>query len=730
MNKQLNLLLDDSLRFYRGRQLKKALNTAQIALEFGKHDAAEQLGLSRAYLLLANIYNTNGLYQNEPAFYTKALYYLEEVKTINATISDDELAIGIALAEGRIYLNNKEYDRSKTSFLQALSYALAGGNLGALTMAYAGIGNLCIAKNDVNGAVGQAQIIESLLADQNKVNKPQLWAEMYQLFSQAYMLQQDYSRSLEMSQALLQVAKTAGDKEKEVVALRNIAVVCGVKSNYKIGMQYFLEALDKCETIGYREMMVQIQINIGTLYAHLYNYEEAIKRYESVLGHHSEVLDPKTKTVVYNNLGNIYLTSDQPETALDFFEKANHLALQHDYPDLLAYSVAQLGRTKIALNRFEEAKSDAETAHLLFEQLNTVNGKQINLLNLARLAYEDKSCELATKMAMEAAELSKQIKDDTSEIKAYKQLAQIFKKNGMFEQAMAYQERYSNIQEEFAKVQRTRHNLDMEIRHAIREQQKEIEILTKENEYQSQLLQQGEQITRQNDELLRANEDLRQFAYIASHDLKEPLRMIGSFTQVIQKIANPHLTEQDQEYFKYVNDGVTRMNSLLDGLLRYSVVNQTQEEITEVELNDVMNICMANLKIRIIETDAVIERGHLPSLKGIQQLFVQLFQNLLANAIKFVRPGTNPYIKITSEETAEVYIINVTDNGIGISEENQAKIFEIFKRLHHQSEYEGTGIGLAICQKIAKRLGGTITVKSELGNGATFSLILPKGKKE
>ncbi len=113
-------------------------------------------------------------------------------------------------------------------------------------------------------------------------------------------------------------------------------------------------------------------------------------------------------------------------------------------------------------------------------------------------------------------------------------------------------------------------------------------------------------------------------------------------------------------------------------------------------------------------------------LKGTHHLLVQLFQNLISNAIKFVKPGTTPYIYITAIETADSKVISVTDNGIGISLQNQAKIFEIFKRLHHQSEYEGTGIGLAICQKIAKRLGGNITVKSELGKGATFSLVLPK----
>lgn len=205
--------------------------------------------------------------------------------------------------------------------------------------------------------------------------------------------------------------------------------------------------------------------------------------------------------------------------------------------------------------------------------------------------------------------------------------------------------------------------------------------------------------------------------------------MIGSFSQVIHKLAKPHISEADQEYFKYVRDGVNRMNNLLDGLLRYSTINQSQEDFMDVALNDVIAQSMANLKIRLIETNAIIERGELPVLKGTQQLYVQLFQNLISNALKFVKPGTQPYVKLSAEETAEAHIISISDNGIGISPENQNKIFEIFKRLHHQSEYEGTGIGLAICQKIAKRLGGSIRVKSALGEGATFCLVMPKDRK-
>ncbi len=730
MSNQLHSLLDDSLNLFKGKQLKKALTTAQIALDFGNQASADVAGLAFAHLLLACIYNTNAKYQIEPSFYPKATYYLEKARSLNQLRPSVETTANILIADGKIHLNKGQFEQSKQCFDAVLDYSQKHGLLDSIVNAYACLGQHSLAMNDAASTLAWAMELESLIKGQYGAAHAQHRAELCHLYSQAYILLQEYSKSLEHSQELLQLSRQLGDAEKEVVALRNIAVVCGVKSNYKIGMQYFLEALDKCEAIGYREMVVQVQINIGTLYAHLFNYEEAIRRYENVLTDHSEFLDVKTKTVVFNNLGNIYLTSDQPETAIGYFETAYQVAKDNDLLDLMAYSLAQLSRTKIALNQFEPATVDASIAQQIFDESGLVNGKQINLLNLGRLAFEENRNDAAALLAQQAIELAQHIKDDTAEIKGYKLLSKIYKKKGQYQEALECLERYSKIQEEAAKVQKSRHTLDMEIRHATREKQKEIELLTKENEYQSQLLQKSEQITRQNEELVRVNDDLRQFAYIASHDLKEPLRMIGSFTQVIEKLAKPHLSEKNHDYFRYVNEGVNRMNKLLDGLLRYSTVNQSQEVLADVALNDAFNLSMANLKIRILETNAVVERGELPLVKGTQQLFVQLFQNLLSNAIKFVKPGTVPYIKVTSELTPDAHIIHVADNGIGVSEENQAKIFEVFKRLHHQSEYEGTGIGLAICQKIAKRLGGSLTVESKLGLGATFSLILPKSNHD
>ena len=170
------------------------------------------------------------------------------------------------------------------------------------------------------------------------------------------------------------------------------------------------------------------------------------------------------------------------------------------------------------------------------------------------------------------------------------------------------------------------------------------------------------------------------------------------------------------------------MNGLLDALLRYATIGKTEEDLQPVQVTDVVELALINLRVRLEETKAVVEFFDLPLVRSSQSLLIQLFQNLISNALKFSKSATKPHIFIDAVETEEEHIIRVKDNGIGIDPEHQKQIFIIFQRLHSRTEYEGTGIGLAICQKIVQRLGGRIWVESEPGKGATFLFSLPKAK--
>ena len=205
-------------------------------------------------------------------------------------------------------------------------------------------------------------------------------------------------------------------------------------------------------------------------------------------------------------------------------------------------------------------------------------------------------------------------------------------------------------------------------------------------------------------EFKRSNEELEQFAHVASHDLREPLRMITSFLQLLEKRYKDQLDQDANEFIEYAVDGAKRLDDKIKDLLKYSQVSGREREYVTVNCERVLEETLINLKISIDENNAVITHDPLPSVKGDEKLLVQLFQNLIANAIKY-RSQETPQIHISAKHKKNQYLFSVKDNGIGIDSEHLRRIFTIFQRLHTNDEYEGTGIGLAIAQKIVHQHG-------------------------
>jgi len=230
-------------------------------------------------------------------------------------------------------------------------------------------------------------------------------------------------------------------------------------------------------------------------------------------------------------------------------------------------------------------------------------------------------------------------------------------------------------------------------------------------------------------ELKRSNEELEQFAYIASHDLQEPLRMVASYTQLLERRYADKMDATAREFIGYAVDGARRMQQFITGLLRYSRVGTETRESEGVALDEVFENAKANLRIAIEESGAAVEARDLPVVLGDPRQLTQLFQNLIGNALKFRKPGVAPRIEVWAERDGESWKVSVRDNGIGLDPKFAERVFVIFQRLHTREEYEGTGLGLAICKKIVERHGGRIWVESKEGEGATFTFTLPMQPK-
>lgn len=238
--------------------------------------------------------------------------------------------------------------------------------------------------------------------------------------------------------------------------------------------------------------------------------------------------------------------------------------------------------------------------------------------------------------------------------------------------------------------------------------QQEMEVLLKKNQ----------------EELRNSNKELEQFAYVASHDLQEPLRMVTSYVQLLAKRYHNQLDDDANDFISYAVDGSNRMRTLINSLLEYSRVNRIVP-FEEVDLNLILKDVLQDLKDQISENNAQIKINPLVTVYGDAVLLSQLFQNLIGNAIKF-KSQKKPLITISCKDQNKEYLFSVKDNGIGIKKEYKEKVFIIFQRLNSKEKYSGTGIGLSICKKIVERHHGNIWLESEMGKGTTFYFTLQK----
>jgi len=240
--------------------------------------------------------------------------------------------------------------------------------------------------------------------------------------------------------------------------------------------------------------------------------------------------------------------------------------------------------------------------------------------------------------------------------------------------------------------------------------------------------EQTSRIQAQADELRRSNHALEQFAYVISHDLQEPLRMVAAYTELLRESYRGKLGDDADKYIDFASGGARRMQQLINALLDYSRVTTRGKALAELSLDDVVDEALLNLQLTIQESAADVRRESLPQVLGDRAQLVRLVQNLVGNAIKFREEGRAPRVTIRATVANGVADLTVSDDGIGIEPRHHERIFDVFRRIHPK-RFEGTGIGLPICRRIAERHGGSIRVDSALGRGSTFHVTLANAKE-
>ncbi len=224
--------------------------------------------------------------------------------------------------------------------------------------------------------------------------------------------------------------------------------------------------------------------------------------------------------------------------------------------------------------------------------------------------------------------------------------------------------------------------------------------------------------------LKHSNKELEHFAYIASHDLQEPLRMVSSYLSLIKKQNEDKLDANSLEFLHFAVDGAHRMQKLINGLLLYSRANTKNLSLKQIDCECILHLALKNLEVVIVEKNAKITYSELPAIFADESQLIQLFQNLIANALKFCKNPT-PEIHISAKQSDNKWLLGFHDNGIGIEQKDIDNIFKLFTRVHSASEYPGSGIGLSVCQNIVKRINGNIRLESDIGKGTTFWIEIP-----
>lgn len=253
-----------------------------------------------------------------------------------------------------------------------------------------------------------------------------------------------------------------------------------------------------------------------------------------------------------------------------------------------------------------------------------------------------------------------------------------------------------------------------------------IEDIDKQRQFEEELKRQVQQSTQ---ELLRSNDDLLHFAHVVSHDLREPVRKIKIFSTLLRNEKESDFNEKDKKYLHKIEQSTQRMNNIIEGILAYSTLDKTKQPVEKIDLNEILENIKTDLELIIKEKGAVLNACHLPEIEGAPILINQLFYNLIQNALKFSMADQPPRVIITCSiikiDGIDLVQVTIHDNGIGLDTAHAERIFTAFERLHSKDKYEGNGLGLALCRKIANRHNGTITASGEKDNGAQFIVTLP-----
>lgn len=718
--KYLDILLKGIQKQYKACNFNQALELSDQAFIVAERHG-EVCKVNDILIEKAKIYKKQGVYTNVKRNFEKALYFLKQIELAEGSTPLKDLLYITEYAS--LYFLQGDFESAKKILSQALDNTEKFREPlfnAILLLARAGL-----AIEEKRFKQAESLLEEILLGNQYAVDNQYL-GKTYTLLLKIYTVKGQFNNMAKYANLLLPLSKIEQNLEYEAVALNCLGITCAVKGEYKSAFEYFTQAIEKSEYIGYDVFSAKTTVNLGAIFSELRNFEEALKIYHRVEREYEHVTNDYTKAVLTYNIGGMYSRLERFDKSIEYFKKAVVMSRKDSFSLLEYKCLYELSNAHIQEGLIEEGLEYAKLTQNQKEANESLKESEVHLINMGVISNKQGDHETALDYTLKGIAICQTRNNNKTLRRGYEQAAFAYKKLGDYDKAYDYLEKFNKESEKAYRDLRKRQLIDLEIKYELKEKEREISTLKDKMKIQAIELRHQKEIEVQNQKLKMANEELKQFTYAISHDLKEPLRMIGSFAKLWYRRNQKKMDERDREYFDYIHDGATRMTAMLNGLLDYATLGNSQKDFKEVDLNEVALAVQKILTLKVHETNAVIDVDALPIVKTNRVLVFQLMQNLISNALKFISADKTPHIEIKTTQQNDYHIISVTDNGIGIPKPQQKAIFSIFKRLHTKEDYEGTGLGLAFCKKIIHHLNGKIWLESEEGIGTTFYFSIPK----
>ncbi|MFM9947098.1 MAG: tetratricopeptide repeat protein [Saprospiraceae bacterium] len=567
-----------------------------------------------------------------------------------------------------------------------------------------------------------------------------------------------YQRALENYLIYLKWAKSRNSLKDMARISGSISATYQAMGDFKKAYDFGLDCLRWNEEMRDSSGMAEAYYELGTLFFYQKNPEEALGYYKQSMAISQSLNATKALYSCLGALGSAYEELGDLEAALSYNLQSLEIARKMGQKAPEAYALHNVGTVYIKMKLYDKALDYLNASLKLKVVLDDVWGLVASYKYLGLLYIQKKDYNQAIEHLNNGLELAKGSNSKNREAELLTILGEAYEKAGNPAEAIQSLRRSADLKDSILSEAIVRELGSKKESYELLKKEREIAVLTKEREisrlrtsiiaiiafflllagwqlwrqYRLQrrsnavLKEKNAYIDGQNQLLQLANGELQQFAHVASHDLREPLRTIGSFSTLLSRHYESKFDDEAKEYQGFIQSAVKRMQHLLDDLLDYARLDHKESDREITDLSRLVQEATLNLKSQIESTQTNIEVLSLPSLRVFPRPMVQLFQNLISNGIKY-RGAAPPHIRISSSFSPQnnQYTIAVSDNGIGMEPANLERIFNMFVRLHGQGKYEGTGIGLATCKKIVERHGGKIWAESTPGKGSTFYFSIP-----